>query len=221
MARKNAKKSWNPMSVSKALSPEYLTPIADALWNVQHKVSEHVEPDEGDDNWVAGCTAYKRRCKALTKLADGPARVWLWAGYIGGQFFIKILGFPIRVYRTPEEGEVPFNYTDGSTSEMELLGTVFEVENGETPAFLYRIEVVSAKLGRPFKVSLVEVNERGDVNNTYLIPRSVASVIRQAKPDDVQVRPLVRRQPPVVPPETNVESTKKKDENEGTGESAT
>lgn len=215
-----ARKKWNPAKVHKALTPEYLTPIADAMWNVQRGVSEHVQPEEGDNNWVAGCTAYARRCAVLMKMANGPARDWLWAGYIDGQFAIKILGFPIRVYRTPEEGDVPVKYADGSTSEMALLGAVFEVASGETPEYLYRIEVVAKKLAHPFQVALVEVNQFGAVVNSYLIPRSAASVVRNAKPDDIGVKPILRRKPPVVPPDTQVDSTKPdKNEKEGTGES--
>src|SRR5436190_1043113 len=111
---------WNPKSVHRALTPEYLTPVADAIWVAQREASEHVQPEKGDNDWVAGCTAYQRRCFNLEKLASGPAKEWLWAGFIEGQFTIKILGFPVRVYRAPSEGDVPIKYADGSTSEMNL-----------------------------------------------------------------------------------------------------
>jgi len=204
-----AAKKWNPVKVHRALTPEFLTPIADLLWNVQRRVSEHVRPEEGDENWVAGCTAYTRRCYALAKMAAGPDRAWLWAGKIEGQFYIRIHGFPIRVYRAPDEGEIPINYADGSTSEMALLGRVFELPIDDVPRDLYRIEVVAKKLARPVRVAFVEVNERGAVVNSYTIPRSLASAIKAApKTNGMDIRPLRQRKPPVVPPATEVQSTK-------------
>jgi hypothetical protein len=204
-----ASKKWNPARVHRALAPEFLTPIADLLWNVQRRVSEHVQPEEGDENWVAGCTAYTRRCYWLARMAAGPDRSWLWAGKIDGQFYIRIHGFPIRVYRAPDEGEIPVNYADGSTSEMALLGKVFALPIDDVPRDLYRIEVVAKKLARPVRVALVEVNERGAVVNSYTIPRSLASAIKAAPmAHSAGIRPLRQRKPPVMLPAPDVQSTK-------------
>src|SRR5688572_11889626 len=114
---------WDPTDVHWALSPEFLTPVADVLWTVHAKVAKHLQPHEGDDVWVAGCTAYKRRCVALERMAmNASTRTWFWAGFVGNHFTIRIHGFPIRIYRAPEEREpgddgeiqVPERYASGS-----------------------------------------------------------------------------------------------------------
>ena len=211
------KPNWNPSTVHRALTPQFLTPIADAVWRVQHAVTGHVQPQHGDDEWVAGCIAYKRRCFALMKMARGPERDWLWAGFIENQFTIRILGFPIRIYRAPNEGGVPMKYADGSDSEMALLGRALALDLKDAPGVLYRVEVQTGKLGRPLRVLLVEINEHGAITNSYAIPRSVASELR-LEPQTRTVSPMRRRKPPVVPPATEVKSNTDREQDDNSAE---
>lgn len=199
---------WQPWKVNPALGREYLTPIGDLIWTVQREVSLHMQPDKGDNDWVAGCTAYSRRCSALEKMAAGPDRTWLWAGFIEKQFYIKVLGFPIRIYRAPEVGEIPDKYGDPAQTELWLLRDLLALPQTVRPPFSYRIEVVAKKLARPFRVALVEIDADGAVGNTYTIPRSAASLVRPVQvATDASIRSLSRRKPPVVPPPTEVPST--------------
>lgn len=199
--------TWDPSLVSPALTPQYLTPIADRIWAVQAKVAKHVRPDEGDDDWVAGCTGYRRRCVALERMQLEDDKAWLWAGFINGHFTIRIAGFPVRVYRAPADGEVPERYAERCQMELMLLSSALTTPPavGAAPEFLYRIEVVTGAFGKPVSVALVEVDALGIVTNTYVIPRS-------AKPfGTADVRPIRKRKPPVVPKETEVGPTKEKE----------
>ncbi len=196
---------WNPSSVHPALSAKFLTPIADLIWKVQRKVSKHVQPQEGDDNWVAGCTAYKRRVHALTQMSlEEGYRDWLWAGHLDTQFGIRIHGFPIRIYRSLEEGGIPERYALGSPGELNLLADL----NLKYDA-IYRLEVVTKKLGRPLDIRIVEVNEgTGDITNSAAIPRSrdVDAPVAKA---DLSVR-SIRRKPAVVLPKPTVKPNEEK-----------
>jgi len=78
----------------------------------------------------------------------------------------------------------------------------------DVPEVMYRIEVETQHLGMPVAIRLVEVNDLGNIANSYVIPRSRSVAASQA--DDVSVRPLRRRKPPVVPPRADAKS--KKDE---------
>jgi hypothetical protein len=201
---------WIPGLIHRGLTPEFLTPIADCLWQVQAKVASHVRPHEGDNDWVAGCTAYARRCAALEKMQlDRRYKDWLWAGYVDGQFTIKIHGFPIRIYRAPEEGAVPSNYADGTPHETLWIGTLFALDVANVPRVFYRIEVVAKHLAKPVSIALVQVDElTGRVLQSYAIPRSPAGTEHGV----AHVRPIRRRQPAVVPPPTEV--TPKEEKNQ-------
>ncbi len=197
--------NWNPTSISTCLADKYLTPIADRLWRVQEKLSRHVQPNEGDDSWVAGCTAYKRRCFALEHMQlEEEFRPWLWAGSVDGHFTIKLDGFPVRIFRTPAEGEIPDRYVERSQMELALLGSALGTPSNEVPDYLYRIEVVSTGFGKPVSIALVEVNSAGEVTNTYTIPRSAPVKA------SVSIEPIRKRKPPVVPQETQVGPTREK-----------
>ena len=200
---------WDPSAVSPVLTPQHLTPIADRLWAVQAKVARHVQPDEGDDNWVAGCTGYRRRCVVLERMQlEDEFKNWLWAGYINGHFVVKISGFPLRVFRNPDEADsdVPPRYAKRHQTELALLGFALAVPSDEQPEFLYRIEVVTGKFGKPVSVALVEVNAAGTMTNSYIIPRSVKPMRAGA-----EVQPIRKRKPPVVPKETQVLPTPEKE----------
>ncbi len=204
---------WDPSSIHRALSSEFLTPIADRLWRVQRKVSKHLQLHEGDNDWVAGCTAYQRRVYALTLMArDDAFRDWLSVGFIDGQFCIKVLGFPIRIYRAPEEGGIPDKYMTPSRGELTLLGALPEVTG---LGHAYRLEVVAKTLARPLNIRLVELNEFGAITNFVTVPRSRDVDAPIARPvNDVQP---IRRKPTVFPPRPAVGPNERKqrpDDNE-------
>jgi hypothetical protein len=189
--------SWDPSSVSPSLTPKYLTPIADEIWRVQTQVHRHMQPQRGDDEWVAGCTAWKRRCFALERLQRQPGFDWLWAGYIENQFHVRILGFPLRIYRATWEGGVPDKYSVPS-----LFETMMFPNNGN---LIYRIELIARPLAKPSGVALVEVNDETGDKKSFPIPRSAV----QVRPDG-QVRRIRERKPPVIPPATEVQPTEEK-----------
>ena len=213
---------WDPTDVHWALSPEFLTPIADVLWKVHAKVAKHVQPHEGDDIWVAGCTAYKRRCVALEKMNLDPKKPWFWAGFVGNHFTVRIHGFPIRIYRAPEEREpnidgdieVPERYANPSQGELEFLGDALELPLGKLPARLYRIEVLTRQLGKPVLIRLVEISG-GNILRAYAIPVS-KQALSETTPADIS--PIHKRTPPVIPPLADVKPKKRDVPKKDTGE---
>jgi hypothetical protein len=199
--------SWDPSSVHRALSREFLTPVADRIWRVQREVSKHVRPDKGDNDWVAGCTAYQRRVTTLQRMMlEEPYKAWLWAGFTDNQFSIRIHGFPIRIYRAPEEHDIPEKYASPSLGELLFLDAIPEVRGYRHH---YRIEVVAKALARPVDIFLVELNEFGQITNTVSIPRSRNVDAPIADSGNGGIRPL-RRKPPVVPPKPSVQPNEEK-----------
>lgn len=194
-----------PWELLPPLRPEYLARIRKIAWDVQERVAAAIDWKNGENLWVAGCAAYSQRKFAFSVAAKAEYRDWLWAGFIEGQFVVRVLGVPIRMYRPPDDGDVPERYALPSEEESLISKGAYLLFDLPPSSLVWRLEVHTTTKARPVSVVLAQVDAHGRRFNRYEIPAPL-EVVRDA---DVSPQATIKpRKRPIPMPETEVRSRK-------------
>lgn len=166
-----------PWELVPAFTPDRLEKLRAIAWEVQLRVARSVDWKHGENLWVAGCKAYVQRVLAFTLAARAEYADWLWAGFIDGQFVLKVGGIPIRILRPTDDGEVPEKYANPSDAEVRLRDAAYGLFQLPPTDLVWRLEVFTTLKARPTDVVLAQVDHDGRNYNPYSIPAAPVVVV--------------------------------------------
>lgn len=164
---------WNPCDDYAELTIEYLSIVQDIIRQARKRALERYDPANGDDSWTHGVRAFGWSRFALTQgTKDYP---WLTSldavPRLRATFAIN--GRPFRFYRGMPD-EPPTRYLTRTFAEIKQFQLVLKLDGVGSIDKILRLAVETNELGETTDVTLVEVDKRGRVTNSYLIPQAVA-----------------------------------------------
>ncbi len=173
-----------PWEIHPALSEERLRDVARIVWDARASAARDAKWTEGDGLWDIGCRAYVRTRHAL--VVSSMSLDWLSVSPRSHrQFVFRVGGVPVRFYRgDPETGVAPERYAAATEVELASLQEAFALFDTPTPDAYFRLVVTTDPKGFPVRVSLTQVNARGEIQNPWRIPSRPAESI----PDIAHVR---------------------------------
>jgi hypothetical protein len=203
--------SWNPFADYPELKEEYLSTVADIIRQARTEALKRYDPAHGDDSWSHGVRAFAWSKFALTE----GTKEYPWLTSLDAiprlRATFAICGRPFRFYRGMPE-EPPSRYLTRTFAEIRQFQFVLKFDGASSIDKILRIAVETNEQGEATNVTLVEVDKRSRVTNSYLIPMTVAkSNVVPAHAPAVDVKP-----PTVVPKKSEqqqqkaAEQTKKK-----------
>lgn len=195
--------TWNPFADYPELNEEYLSTVGDIIRRARKNALEHYDPENGDDSWVHGVRAFAWCKSALTK----GTKTYSWLTSLDAvpklRATFAICGRPFRFYRGLPE-EPPSRYLTRTFAEIRQFQLVLKFDGASSIDKILRVAVETNELGETTNVTLVEVDKRGRVTNSYLIPETVA------KTNVVPAHaPAVDVQPPTVVPKKSEQQQQK------------
>lgn len=195
--------SWNPFADYPELKEEYLSTVADIIRQARKDALKHYDAAHGDDSWSHGVRAFAWSKFALT---EGTKKYpWLTSldAFPRLRATFAISGRPFRFYRGIPE-EPPSRYLTRTFAEIRQFQFVLKFDGARSLDKTLRVAVETNELGETTDVTLVEVDKRGRVTNSYLIPLAVA------KSNVVPAHaPAVDVQPPMVVPKKSEQQQQK------------
>src|SRR5271157_128475 len=206
--------NWKPWIDYPEVTEEYLSIVADIIRQARKDTLRLYDPVQGDDSWSHGCRAFVRSKFALIE----GSKTYAWLSLLDEvprlRATFAICGRPFRFYRGIPE-EPPSNYLSTTFAEIRQLQWVLKFDgNGLRPIDkILRLAVETDEQGEATDITLVEVDEVGNVTNSYVIPAAVA------KSNVIPAQtPAIDVQPPVVDPKKtegqNAQEKAKKKKNE-------
>jgi len=181
--------SWNPFADYSELKEEYLSTVADIIRQARSEALKRYDPAHGDDSWSHGVRAFAWSKFALTE----GTKEYPWLTSLDAvprlRATFAICGRPFRFYRGMPE-EPPSRYLTRTFAEIRQFQLVLKFDEARSLDKILRIAVETDEQGETTAVTLVEVDKRGRVTNSYLIPLAVAKTnVVPAQAPGVDVRP--------------------------------
>jgi hypothetical protein len=195
--------SWNPFADYTELKEEYLSTVADIIRQARTAALKRYDAAHGDDSWVHGVTAFAWSKFALTE----GTKEYPWLTSLDAiprlRATFAICGRPFRFDRGMPE-EPPSRYLTRTFAEIRQFQLVLKFDGAGSLDKILRIAVETNEQGETTDVTLVEVDKRGRVTNSYLIPLAIAkSNVVPAQANAVDVPP-----PTVVPKKSEQQQQK-------------
>jgi hypothetical protein len=193
--------NWKPWTDYPEIKEEQLSVVADIIRQARKDVLKLYDPTHGDDPWTHGVRAFGWSKFALAKGSNKYP--WLTSldetPRLRATFAIN--GRPFRFYRGMPE-EPPSNYLGTTYAEIRQLQWVLKFDgDGLRPIDkVLRIAVETDNELQTTDITLVEVDEAGNVTNSYAIPPAI--VMSNVIP--VQA-PAIDVQPPTIDPKKTEE----------------
>jgi hypothetical protein len=194
--------SWNPFADYPELKEEYLSIVADIIRQARKEALRRYDAAHGDDSWSHGVRAFAWSKFALTE----GTKEYPWLTSLDAvprlRATFAIGGRPFRFYRGMPE-EPPCRYLTRTFAEIRQFQMVLKFDGVRSLDKILRIAVETNDQGETTNVTLVEVDKRERVTNSYLIPLAIAEtnvVPAQAPAVDVQ--------PPTVVPKRSEQQQK-------------
>jgi hypothetical protein len=180
--------SWNPFADYPELKDEYLSTVADIIRQARKGALERYDAAHGDDSWSHGVRAFAWSKFALTQ----KTKEYSWLTSLDAvprlRATFAICGRPFRFYRGLPD-EPPSRYLSRTFAEIRQFQLVLKLDGASSIDKILRIAVETNAEGETTNITLVEVDKRGRVTNSYLIPVAVAKtnvIPAQAPAVDVQ-----------------------------------
>jgi hypothetical protein len=176
-----------PWTEFTSFSKERLEIVGESLRDARRRAVLRFEPDEGENSWSLGCSAYVRQMKAIRNLADKHD----WIGILKEQaalcFSFTIGEHAVRYFRGDIE-ETPSRYLSRSHGELKHIQYVMEFFRSDiVREYIFRIAIDTDGDGYATDIYLVKMDKEGALLGSYLIPkRSSTNVVPlQTKPVDL------------------------------------
>jgi hypothetical protein len=166
------------------LTTDRLSLVACIIRDARARCAELHEPEEGDAAWDFGCRCYSRTCFGIDKASlknswltipkdtEKPLRFCFAIGHV-----------PFRFYRgdpdDPPSRYLAVNYPELRERQLGLdLGVAVPVDS------VLRFAIEADNTGRASRVSLVELDELGELTGVYQIPFEAArpAIVLRTKP---------------------------------------
>jgi hypothetical protein len=161
--------SWTPWHDFPSLTQEHLSVVADVIRRARHGALLLYDPLGGDNSWSHGCRAYVRSIFALTEASNQ----YPWLTIVPEDERLRstfaIGGIPFRFYRGLAE-EPPTHYLATTFGEIRQLQLALKIDGLRPIDKSLRIAVETDAQGDTTAITLVQVDEAGNVTNSYLIP---------------------------------------------------
>jgi len=203
--------NWTPWTYYPPLTQERLSVVGSIIRQARRDTLILYDPLGGDNSWSHGCRAYARSVFALAEASK--TCTWLTvlpeAERLRATF--AIAGIPFRFYRGIAE-DPPTNYLGTTFAEITQSQMAFKAgfEGLLRPIDkIFRIAVEADPQGETGDISWVEVDDAGNVTNSYVIPRT----IRKTNVAPAQTAPIELPPPTVEALRTDeraIEAKKKK-----------
>lgn len=202
------KNNWTPWTDYPPLTQERLSTVASVIRQARRDTLILYDPLGGDNSWSHGCRAYVRSVFALKE----ASKVYSWLTVLPEVERLRstfaIAGIPFRFYRGLPD-DPPTHYLGTTFAEVRQLQIAFKVGfKGLLRPIdgVFRIAVEADPQGETTDISWVEVDDAGNVTNSYLIP----PVIERSNVAPAQAAPIELPPPTVEPLRTEQLKSKRK-----------
>lgn len=159
--------AMNPLDIHPELKPERLSSLANLIRKARHSAVQSYEPAKGDVAWSLGCVAYARSIHAITLAAEASGG-WLKVIESGLHFVFAVGGVPLRFYRGEPENP-PGTSLWRRFPEIEAQQLAFDFAHRKIDGVL-RLAVATNEQGEASSVTLVQLEESGEVIDSWIIP---------------------------------------------------
>jgi hypothetical protein len=205
--------TFKPSEKYPPLTNDRLVAVANIIRRVRHEAAVLHDPLAGDNGWSLGCRAYARTCYALTQATKGLEWLSILPEAEALRFSFAIAGIPFRFYKGFPD-DPPTRYLSTTYAELHQHQLALEITGFVTVDGVLRLAVETDVAGDASAITLVEVDEAGEVTNTYQIPEMESgSNVTVIKTPAIDLPPVVIE--PVEQPSEN--SVKKKAKKRDTG----
>ncbi len=200
--------NWIPWIHYPPLTQERLSTVASIIRQARRDTLILYDPLGGDNSWSHGCRAYVRSIFALTEASKTHSWLTVLPEVERLRATFAVAGVPFRFYRGIPD-DPPTHYLRTTFAELKHLQMAFKAgfEGLLRPIDkIFRIAVEADSQGDTTDISWVEVDDAGNVTNSYLIP----PLSGKSNVAPAQVAPI-ELLPPIVGPKTEQQKTEKKD----------
>lgn len=199
---------WRPWTDYPPLTQERLSTVASIIRQARRDTLILFDPLGGDNSWSHGCRAYVRSIFALTEASKNYSWLTVLPEVERLRATFAIVGIPFRFYRGIPD-DPPTHYLGTTFAEIRQLQMVFNAgfERLLRPIDkVFRIAVEADPEGETTDISWVEVDNSGNVTNSYLIP----PVVGKSNVAPAQAAPIELPPPTVEPLRTEQQEAQKK-----------
>jgi hypothetical protein len=180
---------WNPCTEYPELTKEYLSIVGDTIRRARTETLKLYDPAGGDDPWSHGCRASVRSVFALRQAAKKHTWLTIVQEEHPRRATFAIRGRPWRFYRG-YPADPPSNYLGNTFAEIRQLQWVLKLDGLPPIDKLLRIAVETNAEGDTTDITLVELDEVGNVTNSYVIPKVIpATNVIPAQAPAIEVLP--------------------------------
>ena len=200
---------WTPWTDYPPLTPERLSTVALIIRQARRDTLVLYDPLGGDNSWSHGCRAYVRSVFALTEASKTHSWLTVLPEAERLRATFAIAGIPFRFYRGIPD-DPPTHYLGTTFAEIRQLQMAFKAgfERLLRPIDkIFRVAVEADPQGETTDISWVEVDDAGNVTNSYVI-RPAAEKSNVAP---VQAAPIELPPPTVEPLRTEKQKADEKD----------
>jgi hypothetical protein len=181
---------FQPWSKYPDLTRERLSIVAGIIRQVSTETIVLHDATGGDNQWSLGCRIYSRTCFALRKAATQYEWLRILPEIEGLRFSFAIGSVSFRFYRGKPD-DPPERYLMSTFGELHHLQGTLHIEGLRPIDKILRL-AVEPDAAEVCRVTFVEVDEAGNVTETYRIPLDAGRKVTllQAKPVDLPTPPL-------------------------------
>jgi hypothetical protein len=164
---------FEPSSRYPPLSKDRLSGIARIIRDVRSSAVLLHDPSIGDNEWSLGCRIYARTCHAIREAAQNCDWLTVLPDARPLRFTFVIGSIPFKFYRG-DANDPPDHYLIVSYAELHQQQMAFELDGVRLLDQVLRLAVeVDAKTREVSHVTLVEMDQVGNLTGTYSIPFDV------------------------------------------------
>jgi hypothetical protein len=184
---------FQPWSKYADISKDRLSVIAGIIRRVTTETLALHDAGGGDNQWSLGCRIYSRTCHALREAAHQYQWLKILPELEGLRFSFAIGSVSFRFYRGKPD-DPPERYLMSTFGELHHLQRTLQIEGLRPVDKVLRLAVEPDRT-EVCRVTFVEMDEAGNVTETYRIPL----VVEEAKVTPLQAKPVDLPAPPLEP----------------------
>jgi hypothetical protein len=195
--------NFEPWTKYPDITKDRLSIIAGVIRRVRKETLALHDAPGGDDQWSLGCRIYTRTCHALREAATQHNWLRILPELEGLRFSFAIGSMSFRFYRGKPD-DPPERYLMSTFGELHHLQRTLQIDGFRPLDKVLRL-AVEPDAAEVCRVTFVEVDEAGNVAETYRIPLSS----EETKITSIQAKPVD------LPPPTLEPLTTEQEEQEG------
>jgi hypothetical protein len=201
--------NWTPWTDYPRLTQERLCTVASIIRQARRDTLSLYDPVGGDNSWSHGCRAYVRSVFALKEASKTYSWLTVLPEIERLRATFAIAGIPFRFYRGLPD-DPPTHYLGTTFAEVSQMQMTFKAgfEGLMRPSDkAFRIAVETDAHGHTKDISWVEVDDAGNVTNSYAIPPAA----EKGNVTPAQAAPIELPPPTVEPLRTGQQEAKERE----------